>query len=188
MIFHTLIQVREKILIILAGLMMLGLFILILPENSYSVFSQTTGVILLIYTFYALFKFLGSSRALIHYLRLLRALFVGIIGFAFIVYEGFLVNIAFIVVSVMPIAVGLLECYLAFHTARKARRASWWILLVLGILLIIFGFSGATRPLFDNTTSYMRIVGGTILFFSMVVGLSLIWIWPVRSKEEDKEE
>ncbi|MDO4615838.1 MAG: hypothetical protein Q4B03_00060 [Lachnospiraceae bacterium] len=94
MIFQTLTRVRQKILLNLIFAMATGLLILILPNNSYGSFSVFVGIVLLIYTVYATFKFLDSSKAVIHYLRLLIALFLGIIGFAFIVYDGFLINVA----------------------------------------------------------------------------------------------
>ena len=77
---------------------------------------------------------------------------------------------------------GVLSLFNATTYARRAQRQGWQILVVLSVLLILFGLIVLVNPWWDSPDKLFDVIGGMLLFSSVVGIVRLIFIWPLKSE------
>lgn len=70
----------------------------------------------------------------------------------------------------------------ALTYTRRAGREGWWVLLALSIVLIVCGFIVLINPWWSEPTKLFDIIGGMLLFSSLVSIVRLILVWPIKSE------
>ena len=180
MLFKGLDRLKRSVIMTTIILMFVGNILLILPEEYIPMLGSALGFALLVWFVLAIFNFLGSSRALIHYIYLAVGLFIGICGVMLLVFDNLLVMVLSWLVGTLPIVAGFYGVYHAFAFARRSGRRGWWILVLLSSCLIVFGGVVFWNPWMENTHAVMQVTGGAMMYSAFVSALSLIWIWPIR--------
>jgi uncharacterized membrane protein HdeD (DUF308 family) len=63
---------------------------------------------------------------------------------------------------------------------RRAGRKSWWVLIVLNALRVLCGLSVLVNPWWNEPTMLFDVIGGMLLFSSIVSIVRLFYTWPIR--------
>jgi len=165
-------------------LMSIGFFFLIMPVEYVPYLGFALGFLLLVLFTLSVFLFLGSKKALIHYVMLSLGLIAGLFGTALLFFDSLFIRVLFLAVGVVPIIAGLYGIWHALFFARFSRRKGWWVLILLAVLMILFGTAVFFTPWAADTGATVKVIGGTMLFSALVSALRLIWVWPIRHEEE----
>ncbi|MBO4423052.1 MAG: DUF308 domain-containing protein [Clostridia bacterium] len=179
MLFKTLDKLKRNTIMAAIILIMIGMVFLILPDTYIPYISSGISFILLVAAATSVFDFIGSSKALIHYITLAAGLLVGILGIALFIFEDMLVGMLSWMIGVAPIVLGMIGILQAVVFARRSNRGGWWILIILFSLLIVFGAFVFASPWKDAQTM-MRVIGGTLMYSAFISLIGLIWIWPIH--------
>ena len=182
MIFQGLNKLKRSTIMSSIILIVLGILMVICPEEYVAVMIQSIGSILLIFAVIGILEYLDSNRAVIHYMYLTGWLVLGIVGTVVLIFEihslyaiGFLFG-AFLILS------GLVNIINALVYARRSGRKGWWILIVLGALLAVCGLIVLVNPWWGTVPKLFKVIGVMMMFSSLVSILRLIWIWPIKSE------
>lgn len=188
MLFKELDKLKRNAIMSAIILAFIGNVLLILPEEYIPFLGQAFGFVLLVVFADAVLNFLGSQKALIHYIHLAFGLFSGVCGIALFAFENTLISSLPWLVGVLPILGGIYGVYHALAFARHSGRKGWWVLIILSGILVIFGVFIFFNPWKESPIVLIRVIGGTLMFSAIVSALRLIWLWPVRNgKEGDKQ-
>ena len=89
---------------------------------------------------------------------------------------------------VLSVFFGILLIVDGFHSAvhawmyaRRAGKKWWWLLLLLCVLLSGAGIISLNNPWWHTTHSFVKVIGGTVLFASAVGIVRLILVWPLKN-------
>ena len=182
MIFQGLNKLKRQTIMSSIILIVLGILMVICPEEYVTVMIQSLGSILLIFSVIGILEYLDSNKALIHYFYLTGWLALGIVGTVILIFEihslyaiGFLFG-AFLILS------GLGNIINAMVYAKRSGRRGWWVLIILGALLAICGLIVLINPWWDTVSILFKVIGVMMMFSSLVSILRLIWIWPIKSE------
>ena len=66
--------------------------------------------------------------------------------------------------------------------ARRAERKGWWVLIVLSVLMILFGLIILVNPWWNEPAKLFDVIGGMLLFSSVVSIVRLIFNWPIKTE------
>ena len=182
MLFNELDKIKRSAIMTTIVLMFIGNILLIIPESYIPVIGGILGFGLLVTACVMLFHFISSRKALIHYIELTVGLFTGLLGVMIFVFEGLILQMLSLLVTTVPIMLGLYGIYHALAFARRSGRKGWWILIVLSAALTIFGSIGFIHPWMESPRAVMQVMGGTLMYSAFVSALRLIWLWPIRQK------
>ena len=188
MLFKELDKLKRNAVMTSIILIFIGLVLLILPEEYISFLGQAVGFVLLVVFADAILNFIGSKKALIHYIHLAFGLLAGVCGIALFAFENTLISSLPWLIGVLPIIGGFYGVYHALAFARHSGRKGWWVLVILSGLLILFGVCIFFNPWKDNSYAMIKVIGGTLMFSAIVSALRLIWLWPVRNEQEGKAQ
>lgn len=186
MLFEGLDRFKRSAVMTTIILMIAGNILLVLPDSILPYFNELAGFALLVAALVSIFQFLSSRKALIHYISLTVGLICGMLGLFFLVFEDLLTRILIWLVCVFPIVGGLYGIYHALMFARRSGRRGWWILIVMSLALVAFGGFVFYNPWFDSTLARMRVIGATLMYTSVVSGLRLIWLWPIKKSKGEE--
>ncbi len=183
MLFEGLDRLKRDAALSTIILMLLGMIFLVLPDSILPSFGALIGFALLVVSVVSIFDFLASKKVLMNYINLSIGLLGGLLGICFLVLQGFFMGFLMWLISFFPILGGLYGIYHALMFARRVRKKGWWILIVLSLFLVVFGVFVFWNPWMNSVTGAMRVMGGTMLYSSIVSGLRLIWLWPIRKAD-----
>ncbi len=183
MLFQGLDRLKRSVLMTAIVLMFIGVMLMILPVSFIPYFSKTLGFVLLVALVFSIFCFLSSSKALYHHLVLIGGLAAGVLGALLLIFGDLITRAAPWLICIVPILLGIYGIYHAVVFARRSGRKGWFILIILSALLIGFGSVIFWNPWRGNTKALMMIIGGVLMFSSLISALSLIWIWPIHRQE-----
>jgi len=65
---------------------------------------------------------------------------------------------------------------------RRSGRSSWWVLVVLNALLVLCGLIVLVNPWWNEPTMLFDVIGGMLLFSSIVSIVRLFYLWPIRGE------
>ena len=184
MLFKELDKLKRSAVMTTIVLMFFGFFLLLLPEEYIPYLGSVLGFFLLVLFALSVFIFIGSKKALIHYIMLSLGLLFGLFGTTIFLFEGLFVRALFIAAGLVPIIAGLYGIWHAFFFARYSRRKGWWVLVIRAVIMILFGGCVFFTLWTASTGTVVKVIGGTMVFSALVSALRLIWIWPLRNEEK----
>ena len=150
MLFEALDKLRQQTIISSVIFMVVGLFMLVVPSQYDSVIVYTVGCMLILLGVYILVS--GDDI-----LKVLSVLF-GIL----LMFDGFHSTVY------------------AWVYARRAGKKWWGVLVVLSLMLIAAGIIIFLNPWWKTSHSFLKVIGGVILFASATGIIRLILVWPIR--------
>ena len=174
MLFHGLDKLKRSAIMTTIILMFIGNILLVLPEGALTFLGGAVGFVLLVVSVVMILNFIGSPKALIHYIFLALGLFAGLMGIIFLVFEDFLADCLFWLVGLLPILGG---AYGAYEVKDNGGRI-WNFKRDSSIRAQVI-----YNPWMDSPQAVMQVIGGTMMYSAFLSVLRLIWIWPIHSAE-----
>ena len=185
-------SIRDSYVIASAVYILMGLVLVIYPEMSIKLVCNIIGIVILLY---------GAIKILSYFRNKdggLTFRFDLIIGIIFAVIGGFLLLRPDVIVSVLPIIIGV---YILFDSLMNLRQAAdlknagydkWWSMLLLAVIMIILGVVMILNP-FGTVALMVMFIGGIFLFRGASNIVSIIFtnkkiktLKKVRDLDEDE--
>lgn len=189
MLFESLDKIRRNSIMSAILLIALGIIVLICPKEYVGFLILILGYILTIISIVMMLNFMSSSKSIMEYLKFTAAIVLGIVGLCVLIFRHDIMNALAWLFGFLLILDGARTLFHSFTYARRSQRQGWWILTILSSLLIIAGLALFINPWWDTPDKLQKVIGGTVLFSSLVSIIRLIWTWPLkRVKGEDNNE
>ncbi|MCR5783532.1 MAG: DUF308 domain-containing protein [Clostridia bacterium] len=182
MVFQSLNRIKRTSIMTSIVLMAVGFVMVLCPDEYIYTLIDALGFVAMVVSVVSVFDFMSSKKALIHYITLTGALVIGIMGVAVMIFKSDMLRLIGWFSGVFLVAGGLYGIFHALIFARRSGRSGWWILIPLSLLLALFGGFIFINPWWDQTGALLKVIGGTLLFSSLVSALRLIWIWPLKGE------
>ena len=183
MLFEELEKIKRSAVMASIVLAAAGFVLLVVPAAYVGYLGAACGFALLVAMGVQVLEFIGRRKSLMGYIRLSAAIAAGLLGLALLVFDGLFAAAAQWLVGTVPILLGAYLVYHALVFARRSGRRGWWVLLVLAALLLAFGSLVFWNPWMHDERAAMQVTGGALMYSAAVMGLSLVWIWPVGNAE-----
>lgn len=184
MLFDSLDRMKRSTIMLTIVLMIVGWALLLMPGEYVPFLSSALGFFLLVSAVVSVLTFAESSKALISYVRLVGGLLGGTVGLMLYLIDGAFVALLTILMTVVPVVLGLYGIFHAFAFARRSGRRGWWVLVVFSCFLLVFALFSLLNPWAGDAGGTIKVIGGAIMYSALVIALSLVWIWPFRHEEE----
>jgi len=181
MLFEALGKLKHQIIISSALMMILGLLLLIIPEQYDGLLVHILGYAALLLGGVMVWDFIGGSRKLKDFILFIAALLLMVLGIFVLVSGDNTLVVLSVFFGLLLIVDGLHSAVHAWMYARRAGKKWWWLLLLLCVLLIGAGIIILNNPWWDTTHSFVKMIGGTVLFASAVGIVRLVLVWPLRN-------
>ena len=181
MLFEALGKLKHQIIISSILMMILGLFLLIVPEEYDEILVRILGYAALLLGGVMVWDFIGGNRKLKDYILFIAALLLMVLGIYVLISIDNTLVVLSVFFGILLIVDGVHSAAHAWMYARRAGEKWWWVLLVLSVLLIGAGIIILNNPWWDTTHSFVKVIGGTVLFASAVGIVRLILVWPLRN-------
>ena len=163
--------------ILLAGF---GLLMIICPQRYFGALVAMLGYGMLILAAVMALEFISGKRSLMGYVHLTGAVILALLGIAIVIFEADTVRVIGLIFGVVLVGSGIMGIVNAWMYARRAGRSGWWVLIVLNVLLIMCGLIVLINPWWNVPTMLFDVIGGMLLFSSIVSIVRLIYTWPIR--------
>ena len=128
-------------------------------------------------------NFISAKKSLINYIKLVGSLIILLLGISVLVFSNIVLIIG-IVFGLILIGDGILTISNTVLYVRRAQRRGWWFLVLLSVLMILAGLVILVNPWWNEPTKLFDVIGGMLLFSSLVSIVRLIIIWPIKDEEE----
>lgn len=181
MLFESLDKIKRNSIMSSILLAALGVVILICPEMYVNSLILVFGYTLIVIAIVMGLNFLSSNKSLMEYIKFVGALVLGIVGMCVLLYDDNIMTVLAGLFGFLLILDGGRTLFHSFTYARRSERKGWWILTILSIILMVAGIALFINPWWDTPDKLTKVIGGTVLFSSMVSAFRLFWTWPLRS-------
>ena len=188
MLFQELNKLKWNTVMSSIVLMVIGIFMVICPDNYVKTMIGALGAVLLIFAVLGVLEFISSNKALIHYIYLTGWLIVGIVGSAILFFEFNSLYAISWLFGVFLIVSGFSNAVSALSYARRAGRKGWQVLIPLSVLQVVCGLIVLFNPWWNTPGRLFRVVGVMLILSSLISALRLIWVWPVTAESEAEAE
>ena len=180
MLFQELGKMKRSWIMTSIIMIAIGVVMIMCPVRYMGMLVSALGYVLLVAATVIILNFLSSKKVLINYIALTGALFVGLLGLFVLVHRRDILQILSLVFGLVLVIEGLSDLYNAFMYARRAGRTAWWVLAVLSALTIIFGLILLINPWWDTPAALKQVIGGMMLFSSVVSIIRVVLTWPFK--------
>ena len=181
MLFQELGKMKRSWIMTSIIMIAIGIVMIMCPVRYMGMLVSALGYVLLVAATVMVLNFLSSKKVLVNYISLTGALFVGLLGLFVLVHRADILQILSLVFGLVLVIQGISDLYNAFMYARRAGRTAWWVLAVLSALTIIFGLILLINPWWDTPAALKQVIGGMMLFSSVVSIVRVILTWPFKS-------
>ena len=161
--------------------MAVGILMIMCPAAFVNSLVEALGYGLVIFAAVMVLEFIVSKRVLMNYIYLTGALIMGLLGTAILVRED-VVRIIGLVFGLLLIGDGGLSIINTWFNVRRAGRKGWQSLLALSGILVLMGLIVLINPWWSEPTKLFDVIGGMLLFSSVVSIVRLIYIWPIKAE------
>ena len=180
MLFEALGKLKHQIVISSAVMMVIGLLLLVVPVEYDGILVNLLGYAAMLLGCVMIWDFIGSSKKLKDFILFIAALLLIVLGIFVLSSGDSTMAVLSVFFGIMLIVDGVHSAVHAWMYARRAGKKWWWVLLLLCILLIGAGIIILNNPWWDSIHSFVKVIGGTILFASAVGIVRLVLVWPLR--------
>jgi uncharacterized membrane protein HdeD (DUF308 family) len=153
---------------------------IICPRQYVNALVSTLGYGMLVLATVWTLDFISSKKTLMCYVHLTGALILALLGIAIVAFEADVVRVIGLIFGVVLVGDGTVGIVNAWMYARRAGRSGWWVLLVLNVLMILCGLIVLINPWWNEPTMLFDVIGGMLLFSSIVSIVRLFYLWPIR--------
>ena len=181
MLFEELGKLKRSSIMTSILLAAVGIVMILCPRAYVDALVSVLGYAMVILAVVWVLKFISGKKSLMNYIILTGALIVALLGIAVLVLDNIVLIIGMIFGLVL-IADGILSITNAWTYARRAQNKGWWVLVLLSVLLVLFGVIVLANPWWNDPASLLDVIGGMLLFSSLVGIVRTIMIWPVKSE------
>ncbi len=184
MLFEELGKIKRSSIMTSIIMATLGIVMIMCPERYVGSFISVLGNGLIVYAIVKILTFLTARKSLINYLHLVDALILLLLGIGVLVFDNIvlIIGIAF---GLLLVLLGIIGIFNAWMYARRAGRKGWWVLVLLNFLTVVFGAIILVNPWWNEPVKLFDIIGGVLLFSSVVSIVRLIIVWPIKTEKED---
>lgn len=180
MLIQALGKVKQQTIISSLILMILGLLMLIIPEEHDGTLVGILGYVVLLLGGVMVWNFIAGKKELTDCIFFTGALLLIFLGVFVLISGDDVLKVLSVLFGVLLIIDGLHSAVYAWVYARRSGRKWWWILLVLCILLILAGIIILNNPWWHTSHSFLKVIGGTVLFAAAAGIVRLILVWPIK--------
>ena len=87
-----------------------------------------------------------------------------------------------VIFGILLMVDGLHSAVHAWMYARRSGKKWWWVLLLLSLSLILAGIVILNNPWWHTAHSFVKVIGGVMLYGAAVGIVRLILVWPIQKK------
>ena len=182
MIVQALDKIKQQTIISSLLLMIVGLVMLIIPVQHDGILVEILGYIILLVGGVMIWDFVGGEKKLSSWILFTAALLLVVLGLFILLSGDDILTVLSVLFGILLIVDGLHSTVHAWMYARRSGKKWWWILLLLSISLIVAGIVILNNPWWHAEHSFVKVIGGVMLYASCVGVIRLILVWPIRSK------
>lgn len=181
MLFQELSKLKRSSIMMSIILMAVGIVMIICPAPYIDSVVSVLGYGILILAAIMILDFIAGRKGLMNYIYLTGGLILMLLGFAVLVFDDIVLYLG-IVFGLALISDGVISMINAWLYVRPTGRKNWWILAVLAGLLILFGLIILVNPWWNDPSLLFNVIGGMLLFSSVVGIVRLIFLWPIKGE------
>ena len=182
MIVQALDKIKQQTIISSLILMIVGIVMLIIPVQHDGILVEILGYMFLLVGGVMIWDFVGEEKKLSAWIRLTVALLWVVLGLFTLLSGDNILAALSVVFGVFLILDGIHSSVYAWMFAQRSGKKWWWVLLLLCITLVIAGIVIINNPWWHTAHSFVKMIGGVLLYASCVGIVRLILVWPIRSK------
>jgi len=182
MLFQELGKLKRSSIMTSIILMAVGILMILCPRQYVGALVSTLGYGALVFAAVMVMDFISGRKSLINYVYLTGALILALLGTAIVAFEADLVKVIGFVFGIILVGDGIISIVNALTYARRAGRKGWQVLIVLNALLIVCGLIVLVNPWWNEPTMLFDVIGGMLLFSSIVGIVRLFYLWPIRGE------
>ena len=168
MLFQELGKLKRSSIMTSIILVAVGILMIICPKQYVNALVSTLGYGMLIFAAVMLLDFISGRKTLMSYVSFTGALILGLLGIAIVAFETDVVKVIGLIFGLVLVGDGIVGIVNAWMYARRAGRKGWWVLIVL------------INPWWNEPTMLFDVIGGMLLFSSIVSIVRLFYLWPIR--------
>ena len=180
MLFDVLDKLRQQTVISTVLLMTLGLLMLIVPEQYDRTLVNILGYVIILVGSVMVWDFIAKEKKLVDCILFIAALLLILLGIYILVSGDNILKVLSALFGILLMIDGLHSSMHAWVYARRAGKKWWVILLILSIFLFITGIVILNNPWWHTAHSFVKVIGGVILFAAALGIVRLILVWPIR--------
>ena len=180
MLFQELGKLKRSSIMASILLAAFGILMIIGPKQYVNALVATLGYGMLILAAVMALDFISGKKTLMSYVYLTGALILTLVGIAIVAFEADTVRVVALIFGVVLVAGGIVGIVNAWMYVHRSGRSSWWVLVVLNALLVLCGLIVLVNPWWNEPTMLFDVIGGMLLFSSIVSIVRLIYTWPIR--------
>ena len=180
MLLEALGKIKQQTIITSIIMMILGLLLLMIPEQYDGILVNLLGYVILVLGAVMVWNFIGGNKELKSWILFTGALLLILLGIFVLTSGDDILKVLSVIFGILLIIDGVHSVAYAWMYARRSGRKWWWILLILTSLLIVAGIVILNNPWWHTAHSFLKVIGGVVLFASAVGIVRLILVWPIR--------
>ena len=180
MLFEVLDKLKQQTVISTIILMLLGLLMLIIPVEFDGTLVNVLGYLIIILGGVMIWDFIAREKKLVDYIVFTLALLLLLLGLFILVSGGNILKVLSVLFGILLMVDGLHSGVHAWMYARRAGKKWWWILIILSILLFVSGIVILNNPWWETAHSFVKVIGGVMLFAAAAGFVRLVLVWPIR--------
>lgn len=181
MLFEELGKIKRSTIMTSIILMAVGIVMILCPAQYVHALVSVLGYGMVILATVWILDFISGKKVLIRYIYLTGALIVALLGISVLVVDNVVLIIG-LVFGLWLVIDGSFSIYNAWMYARRSQRQGWWMLIPMSILTILFGLIVLVNPWWKEPTMLFDVIGGMLMFSSLVSIVRLIFLWPVKGE------
>ena len=184
MLFQELSKIKRSSIMTSIILVAVGIVMIMCPAQYVDSLVSVLGYGMVIFAAVMMLNFISAKKSLINYIKFAGALVMMLLGISVLVFSNIVLIIG-IVFGLVLIGDGILTIINTVLYVRRAQRKGWWFLVLLSVLMILAGLVILVNPWWNEPIKLFDVIGGMLLFSSVVSIVRLIIIWPIKDEEED---
>lgn len=182
MILQALDKIKQQTIISSLLLMIIGLLMLIIPVRHDEILVEVLGYIILLVGGVMVWDFIAGNKKLSDCIIFTVALLLIVLGLFVLISGDDILTVLSVIFGILLIVDGLHSTVHAWMYARRSGKKWWWILLLLSISLMAAGVVILNNPWWQAQHSFVKVIGGVMLYAAAVGIVRLILVWPIRAK------
>ena len=180
MLFQELGKLKRSSIMTSIILVAVGILMIICPKQYVGALVSTLGYAALVFAGVMVLDFISARKVMMSYVTFTGALILALLGIAIVAFEMDTVRVIGLIFGVVLVGDGIVGIVNAWMYARRAGRSGWWVLIVLNVLMILCGLIVLVNPWWNEPTMLFDVIGGMLLFSSIVSITRLFYLWPIR--------